>query len=99
MLGKTEGRRRGSQRMRWLNGITDSVDMSLSKLWVLVMDRDAWCAGPWGCKELDMTKWLNSTELGSLLFPGEGGLLTVVSGPCYVFTSSLLGSPSILLTI
>ena len=80
MLGKIEGRRRrGRQRMRWLNGITDSVDMSLSKLWVLVMDRDAWCAGPWGCKELDMTKWLNSTELGSLLFPGEGGLLTVVS--------------------
>ena len=80
ILGKFEGRRRrGRQRMRWLNGITDSVDMSLSKLWVLVMDRDAWCAGPWGCKELDMTKWLNSTELGSLLFPGEGGLLTVVS--------------------
>ena len=80
ILGKIEGRRRrGRQRMRWLNGITDSVDMSLSKLWVLVMDRDAWCAGPWGCKELDMTKWLNSTELGSLLFPGEGGLLTVVS--------------------
>ena len=37
------------------------------------------CCSPWGCKELDMTKWLNSTELGSLLFPGEGGLLTVVS--------------------
>ena len=54
MLGKIEGRRRrGWQRMGWLDGIIDSMDMSLSKLQKMVKDREAWCHSPWCCKESD----------------------------------------------